>query len=107
MKASLSNYRQSPRKVRLVADVIRGKGVHDALVKLSFLEKRAALPFKKVLESAVANAVAQGKKPENLKVAKVAVDKGTVMRRFMPRARGSASAINRRSSHIVIELGDK
>ncbi len=107
MKAVLSNYRQSPRKVRLLADLVRGKGVADALVTLSFLEKRAALPFKKALESAVANAVAQGKKAEDLIVGKVAVDKGTVTRRFMPRARGSASPINRRSSHIAIELSVK
>ena len=107
MKAVLSNYRQSPRKVRLLADLLRGKGVADALVTLSFLEKRAALPFKKALESAVANAVAQGKKAEDLIVGKVAVDKGTVTRRFMPRARGSASPINRRSSHIAIELSVK
>jgi len=107
MKAFLSNYRQSPRKVRLVADLVRGKRVADALTALSFLDKRAALPMKKTLESAVANAVTQGKKPEELFVAKVAVDKGTVGKRFMPRARGSASPINRRSSHISVELGTK
>jgi large subunit ribosomal protein L22 len=107
MKAVLSNYRQSPRKVRLLADLVRGKKVGDALTTLSFLDKRASLPFKKVIESALANAVAQGKKAEELIIAKVAVDKGTVQRRFMPRARGSASPINRRSSHIVVELGVK
>lgn len=107
MKAVLSNYRQSPRKVRLLADLIRGKRVLEAITVLSFLEKRAALPFKKALESALANAVQQGKKAEELIVGKVAVDKGTVTRRFMPRARGSASPINRRSSHIAIELAVK
>ena len=107
MKAVLSNYRQSPRKVRLLADLVRGKKVGDALTTLSFLDKRAALPFKKIIESALANALAQGKKAEELIIAKVAVDKGTVQRRFMPRARGSASPINRRSSHIVVELGQK
>ncbi len=107
MKAALSNYRQSPRKVRLVADVVRGKRVSDALTMLSMLDKRAALPFKKVLESALANAKQQGKDEAALVVAKVAVDKGVVSRRFMPRARGSASPINRRTSHIVIELAEK
>lgn len=107
MKATLSNYRQSPRKVRLVADLVRGKSAPEALMILSFLEKRAALPFKKSLESAIANAKAQGKKVEELTVAKVAVDKGTVSKRFMPRARGSASPINRRTSHITIELSAK
>lgn len=107
MKAVLSNYRQSPRKVRLVADLVRGKTVPQALAALSFLDKRASLPMKKVLESAVANAKAQGKNPEELIIAKVMVDKGTVGKRFMPRARGSASPIYRRSSHIKVELGTK
>lgn len=107
MKAVLKNYRQSPRKVRLVADIIRGKQVREALTVLSFLEKRAALPFKKALESAIANGVASGKKAEDMFVSKVAVDKGTVSRRFMPRARGSASPINKRTSHILIELNTK
>lgn len=107
MKAVLSNYRQSPRKVRLVADVVRGKRVSDALIMLTMLDKRAALPFKKVIESALANAKQQGKNADLLVISKVAVDKGVVSRRFMPRARGSASPINRRTSHIVVELAEK
>ncbi len=107
MKAILKNYRQSPRKVRLVADVIRGKKVTDALTMLKFVDKRAAGPFAKVVASALANAVSQGKSPERLIVKKVAVDKGTVLKRFMPRARGSASRINKRNSHISVELGEK
>ncbi len=107
MKAILKNYRQSPRKVRLVADVIRGKKVTDALAMLKFVDKRASGPFAKVVASALANAVAAGKSPERLIVKKVAVDKGTTLKRFMPRARGSASRINKRSSHISVELGEK
>lgn len=107
MKALLSNYRQSPRKVRLVADVVRGKRVSDALIMLTMLDKRAALPFKKVIESALANAKQQGKNVDALVISKVAVDKGIVGRRFMPRARGSASPINRRTSHIVVELEER
>jgi large subunit ribosomal protein L22 len=107
MKAILKNYRQSPRKVRLVADVIRGKKVTDALAMLKFVDKRASGPFAKVVASALANAVAQGKSPERLIVKKVAVDKGTTLKRFTPRARGSASRINKRSSHISVELGEK
>ena|SRR5690606_37757074 len=104
MKAILKNYRQSPRKVRLLADLVRGKKVTEALRHLSFVDKRASLPFTKVIESAVANAKQAGRDIESLKIAKVAVDKGTVSTRFMPRARGSASPINRRSSHITVEL---
>lgn len=107
MKASLSNYRQSPRKVRLVADLVRGKGVREALAALSFLEKRAAEPVQKVVASAVANAKSAGKAEESLFVAQIAVDKGTTIRRFMPRARGSASPINKRSSHISVTLGER
>lgn len=107
MKAILKNYRQSPRKVRLVADVVRGKKVNDALATLRFVDKRAAGPFAKVIESAVANAIQAGKSIDRLFIKKVAVDKGTVLKRFMPRARGSASRINKRNSHISVELGEK
>lgn len=105
MKAVLKNYRQSPRKVRLVADLVRGKKVKDALNALNFVNKRAAEPFAKVIRSAAANAAQAGKNPDNLIIKKVAVDKGTVYKRFMPRARGSASPINKRNSHITVELG--
>ena len=107
MKAILKNYRQSPRKVRLVADVVRGKNITNALAALRFIDKRAAGPFAKVIESAVVNAVQAVKSPDRLFVKKVAVDKGMVMKRFMPRARGSASRINKRNSHISVELGEK
>jgi len=106
MKAVLKNYRQSPRKVRLIADLVRGKKAKDALTALQFVEKRAAEPFAKVIKSAMANAKDKGsQEPENLKITRVAVDKGVVYKRFMPRARGSASPINRRNSHITVELG--
>ena len=107
MKAFLKNYRQSPRKVRLIADLIRGKKVNDALTTLKFVDKRAAGPFAKVIASAVANAKDQGKNIENLFIKAVAVDKGVVYKRFIPRARGSASRINKRNSHIRVELGEK
>ena len=105
MKAYLKNYRQSPRKVRLLADLVRGKKVDKALETLSFVNKRAAGPFIKLIESAVANAKERGIETKNLVVKKVEVNKGITLKRFMPRARGSASRINKRSSHISIELG--
>jgi large subunit ribosomal protein L22 len=105
MKAILKTYRQSPRKVRLVGDVIRGKSVGNALTSLRFMTKRAAGPFEKLLRSALANARNNDKKQlERLYVKRVAVDKGTTLKRFMPRARGRASRINKRTSHITIEL---
>jgi large subunit ribosomal protein L22 len=107
MKAFLKNYRQSPRKVRLVADLVRGKEVTKALQTLTFVNKRAALPVEKLIRAAVANAKTQGVDTTKLVIAKIAVDKGTVLKRFMPRARGSASRINKRNSHITLELGKK
>ncbi len=107
MKAILKNYRQSPRKVRLIADVIRGKQVTQALATLKFVDKRASGPFAKVVESALANAIQAGKEPSRLFVKKVSVDKAATIKRFMPRARGSASRINKRNSHISVELGEK
>lgn len=107
MKAILKNYRQSPRKVRLIADVVRGKKVTEAIAALKFVDKRASGPFSKVIESALANAVSAGKEPTRLFIKKVAVDKGAVLKRSMPRARGSASRINKRNSHISVELGEK
>ena len=105
MKAVLKNYRQSPRKVRLLADLVRGKKVKEALSALQFVDKRAALPFAKVISSALANATQAGKNTDTLVIKKVTVDKGVTYKRFMPRARGSASPINRRNSHITVELG--
>ena len=107
MKAFLKNYRQSPRKVRLVADLVRGKKVSEALTTLQFVDKRAADPFAKVIKSAVANAADQGVVTENLVVKTVSVNKGVTYKRMMPRARGSASRINKRNSHILVELGTK
>ncbi len=107
MKAVLKNYRQSPRKVRLIADLVRGKKVADALGILKFADKRAAEPFAKVIRSAQANAVQAGADAEKLFIKTVAVNKGVTLKRFRARARGSASRINKRSSHITVELGTK
>lgn len=107
MKAYLNNYRQSPRKVRLVANLVKGKSVARALAELQFLPKRAALPIEKLLASAVANAKNTGSDEKNLIVLNVTVDKGLTLKRMMPRARGSASRINKRSSHIMLTLAEK
>ena len=107
MKAFLKNYRQSPRKVRLLADLVRGKSTTNALASLQFMDKRAAGPFAKVIESAIANAKHQGKSEDKLFIKTVSVDKGVTYKRSMPRARGSASRINKRNSHISVELGEK
>ena len=107
MRAFLKNYRQSPRKVRLVANLIKGRKVEDALVKLDFLPKRASLPIKKLLLSAVANATQIGKEKENLFIKELRVDKGIVMKRMMPAAMGTGHRINKRTSHITLVLAEK
>lgn len=107
MKAKLTNYRQSPRKVRMVAHSIKGKGVKNALVSLRFLPKRATHSLEKLLNSAISNAKEnEGKKEDNLYVKDIRVDEGVTMRRFMPRARGRATRINKRTSNVTLELGE-
>ncbi len=107
MKAFLKNYRQSPRKVRLVAELIKGKRVAEAFVHLNALPKRAALPIKQLLLSAIANAMQKGISDKDLHILNVTVNKGIVMKRSMPRARGSASPINKRTSHVMLTLVEK
>lgn len=105
MKAELKNYRQSPRKVRLVADAIRGKRVAAALTDLQFLGKRAALPFAKLIESAVANASHNHKtETTDLVIKSVSVTKGPTLKRSRPRSRGMATRINKRTSILKVEL---
>lgn len=108
MKAVLTNYRQSPRKVRLVAGLVKGMQVANADAELAFLAKRAADPIRKLLASAVANAKATlAVKEENLYVKDVTVDKGTTLKRSQPRSHGMATRINKRASHVKITLEER
>lgn len=100
--------RISPQKARLVADQVRGKNVAQALEILTFSNKKAAELIKKVLESAIANAEHnEGADIDDLSVAKIFVDEGPVMKRIMPRAKGRADRILKRSSHINIVVADR
>ncbi len=107
MKASLSNYTQSPRKTRLVANLVKGKTVADALVILKFLEKRAAEPVAKLIASAIANAEKQGESGKALVIKSITVNKGLVRTKSMPRAFGRATPIRHRMSHISVTLAKK
>lgn len=107
MKATLSNYGQSPRKTRLVTNLVKGKRVAEALTALKFLEKRAADPVAKLIRSALANAENQGESGKDLFIKSISVNKGLVRVKFMPRAFGRASPIRRRMSHVTVELGKK
>jgi large subunit ribosomal protein L22 len=107
MKAYLKNYRQSPRKIRLVTDLVKGKKVEVAFALLRNTPKLASLPIEKLLKSAVSNAKNQGKEEKSLFIKEFKVDGGLVMKRMMPRARGSAYRIKKRTSHVALELGEK
>lgn len=105
MKALLKNYRQSPRKVRLVADMIRGKSISDAQIALRFMPQKSSSVLAKLLDSAVANARHAGLPTETLFVKSIAVNKGSVIRRFKPMSRGRANAFSRTMSIVTLELG--
>src|SRR3989344_1560406 len=102
--AQLKNYRQSPRKVRLVADLMRGKSALRALALLATLPKRAAAPMEKLLRSAIANTRIPA---EDLVISCIEVNGGLVFKRNMPRARGRASLIRKKTSHITLSLAQK
>lgn len=99
--------KMSPRKVRLLADLIRGKRVESAEVQLRFSAKGAKTPLLKLLKSALANAEAKKMAKEKLYIKSITVDGGPVLKRWRPRAFGRAAPIRKRTSHITIILGEK
>lgn len=108
IKAHLRYLRMAPRKVRLAAGAIKGKSAEEAEAVLEFLPKIAARALNKLLKSAIANARHNFNiEKENLVVKNITVDKGPTLKRFMPRARGMASPIRKRESHVTIVLTDK
>ena len=109
MQAKASQIRIAPRKVRLVVDIVRGKSVSQALNILAFTRKKAALPVQKLLKSAVANAAENHgvSDVDTLVIDRITVDEGPALKRFMPRARGRATPIRKRTSHIQIILRER
>jgi large subunit ribosomal protein L22 len=105
-KATLSNFRQAPRKMRMVANLVRGKKVSDVLVNLDFVAKKASAPIKTLINSALSNAKALDIPTENLIVKTIFVNGGPIMYRRRPAARGSAHPIRKRISSITVELGE-
>lgn len=104
VKAQLNDLRISPRKVRLVASLLRGLSVNEAEAQLLFQTRKPAKSILKLLRSAVANAKNQQLKIDQLGISKIEVNQGQRFKRFMPRARGSASLIEKKSSHISLVL---
>lgn len=105
IKAEANYIRASARKVRLVADMIRGKNLDEAKDILRFTIKKPALFLSKLLNSAEANAKNNFEvSPETLYISKITVDEGPVYKRWMPRARGQAFPIQKKTSHITLVL---
>lgn len=107
-KASAKFVRISPRKVRLVADVIRGLDVDQALVQLQFITKGATGPLRKLLKSAISNAIENHQlESDNLLIKEIRVDSAQTLHRWTPRAFGRATPIRKRSSKITLVLAEK
>ena len=104
ISATLKYLRMSPRKVRLVVDLVRGMEVERAKLNLQFSDKGGSSPVLKLLNSAIANASNNFKKTEGLYIKKIFVDQGPTYKRFRPRARGMVSPINKRTSHVTVIL---
>jgi large subunit ribosomal protein L22 len=106
--AQAKHVRQSPYKVRRVLDLVRGLPVDEARVVLDFTNRRAADTIKKVLDSAVANAEHNlALDADELFVAEAYADEGPTLKRWRPRARGRATRIRKRTSHITIVVADE
>src|SRR5687767_6739837 len=107
-QASHKYARISPRKARLLMDLVRGRDVDDAINLLRFSKKRASGMVEKVIRSAVANANEQDVAPRNtLFVAEAWADPGPIIKRFQPKDRGKAYPIKKRTSHLVVELDER
>lgn len=108
VKAFLRNQKVSCQKARIVADLVRGKDVNDAIRILTFMPQKPALMLKKLIESAVANA--EQKKTidvDTLFVKHLSVDMGTSLNRFRPRAQGRATPVRKKSSHFNLILDER
>ena len=107
-KAILRFCRIAPRKARIVADMIRGRNVDEAISLLEFTPKRGARIVRKVLHSAIANAEDIGEVDvDRLFVKRITVDQGPTLKRYRPRAQGRAYRINKKTSHIVLVVDER
>ncbi len=108
IKATAKTLRIPPRKARIVMDLVRGKSVEEAAAILRFTPNFAAEAIGKVLNSAVANAVNNNDlNEEKLYISQCYVNEGVTLKRFMPRAKGNASAIHKRTSHITVCVSER
>ena len=107
-KAKLRFCRVAPRKARIIADMIRGRNVEEAISLLEFTPKKSAQIVRKVLHSAIANAEDTGEVDvDRLFVKRITVDQGPTLKRYRPRAQGRAFRINKKTSHIVLVVDER
>lgn len=105
--AKLKHLRMSPRKVRLVVDVVRGMKTGKALDQLRFINKKATEPIERLLKSGIANAEHNYELDKNnLYIKEIMVNEGVTLKRWMPRAHGRATPLRKRSSHIMLKLDE-
>jgi len=102
--AKLNHLRMAPRKVRLIADILRGLPIEEAEARLLLQRRRAAGPLLKLLRSAVANAKNRNLPADRLYVSRITVDQGPMLKRTLPRAMGRATAIQKKTSHVTLVL---
>lgn len=106
--AQLNNLRQAPRKVRMIVDVVRGKGALKALQQLEFIIRRPAQPISKLLRSAIANAENNfNMVASNLYIKEFYVDEGVKLKRYRPKAMGAVGEVQKKTSHIRLVLAEK
>ena len=107
-KAIVRHVRMSPRKMRVVANLVRGKSVDQAMSLLKLMPKKGAVVVSKLIVSAVANAEQQGDiDVDKLIVRDCSVDNGPILKRFMPRAMGRANRIQSRTSHVTVRVSEQ
>jgi large subunit ribosomal protein L22 len=104
IKAKLRNLDVAPRKARAIADLIRNRSAFEVKAELSLRRERAAKPILKLLDSAIANAKNLGFKPEKLVIKEIRVDGGPILKRWLPRAQGRATPLQKKRSHIFMRL---
>jgi large subunit ribosomal protein L22 len=103
--AKLNQVRIAPRKLRIIADLVRGKDVSTAINTLRFMHKSGAREMFKLIVSAVANAEDQGEADvDNLIISRVTVDQGATLKRWRPRAQGRGTRIQKKTSHVTLEV---
>jgi|SRR3989344_2143611 len=103
-QATLKSHNQTPRKVRLVTDLVKGKSVPAALAALEFLPKRSSETIAKLIRSASANAKNRGENVDTMIVESIIVESAGMLKKYMPRAFGRASLIRRRKSRVIVKL---